>query len=152
MIKGKSWKHVRRSFRGLHGLFLRPCVCVRAQSHTTLCDPIDYSLPGSSVHGILQARILQWVAISFSKGSSQPRDWSCISCGFCINWQIYLFINHWATLEALQNFWEILWATVVVLVAQLCLTLCDPMYYSPPGFSVLGNLHTRILEKVDPLE
>ena len=45
-----------------------------AQSCLTLCDPIDCSLPGSSVHGILQARILGWVAIPFSRGSSQPRD------------------------------------------------------------------------------
>ena len=42
------------------------------QSSPTLCDPLDYSPPGSSVHGILQARILEWVAISFSKGSSWP--------------------------------------------------------------------------------
>ena len=40
----------------------------------TLCDPMDCSLSGSSVHRILQARILEWVAISFSRGSSQPRD------------------------------------------------------------------------------
>ena len=40
----------------------------------TLCDPFNYSLPGSSVHGILQARILEWVAISSSRGSSRPRD------------------------------------------------------------------------------
>ena len=44
------------------------------QSSLTLCDPMDCSPPGSSVHGILQARILEWVAISFSRGSSQPRD------------------------------------------------------------------------------
>ena len=49
-------------------------MCVCAQSCPALCDPIDCSLPSSSVHGILQARILEWVAISFSKGSSQPRD------------------------------------------------------------------------------
>ena len=41
---------------------------------STLCNPMDCSLPGSSVPGILQARILEWVAISFSKGSSRPRD------------------------------------------------------------------------------
>ena len=41
-----------------------------AQSCLTLCDPMDYSLPGSSVHGILQARILEWVAISYNRGSS----------------------------------------------------------------------------------
>ena len=43
------------------------------------CEPMDCSLPGSSVHGILQARILEWVAISFSRGSSWPGDWTCIS-------------------------------------------------------------------------
>ena len=45
-----------------------------AQSCPTLCNPMDYSPPGSSVHGILQARILEWVAISFSRGSSEPRS------------------------------------------------------------------------------
>ena len=44
------------------------------QSCPTLCDPIDCSLPGSSVHGIFQARVLEWVAISFSRRVSQPRD------------------------------------------------------------------------------
>ena len=50
------------------------------QSCPTLCDPRDHSLPGSSVHGISQARILEWVAIPFFRGSSRPRDWTCISC------------------------------------------------------------------------
>ena len=49
------------------------CVLV-SQSCPTLCNPMDCSLPGSSIHGILQARILEWIAISFSRGSSQPRD------------------------------------------------------------------------------
>ena len=49
------------------------CVLV-AQSCSTLCDPMDCSPLGSSAHGILQARILEWVAIPFSRGSSQPRD------------------------------------------------------------------------------
>ena len=44
-----------------------------AQSYPTLCNPMDYRLPGSSLHGILQARILEWVTISFSRGSSQHR-------------------------------------------------------------------------------
>ena len=49
------------------------CVCAKSlQSCPTLCDPMDYSLPGSSVHWILQARILEWVAISFSRGSPNP--------------------------------------------------------------------------------
>ena len=50
-----------------------------AQSCPTLCDPMDCSLPGSSVHGIFQARVLEWVAISFSRGSSWPRDWTRVS-------------------------------------------------------------------------
>ena len=45
-----------------------------AQLFPTLCDPVDCSPPCSSVHGIFQARVLEWVAISFSRGSSQPRD------------------------------------------------------------------------------
>ena len=49
------------------------------QSCPTLCDPMDCSPPGSSVHGILHARILEWVAISFSKGSSRPRDQTQVS-------------------------------------------------------------------------
>ena len=50
-----------------------------AQSCPTLCNPVDCSLPDSSLHGILQARILEWVAISFSSGSSQPRDRTQVS-------------------------------------------------------------------------
>ena len=50
-----------------------------AQSCLTLCDPMDCSLPGSSVHGIFQARILEWIAISFSRGSSWPRDRTQVS-------------------------------------------------------------------------
>ena len=49
------------------------------QSCPTLCDPMDCSLPGSSIHGIFQTRVLEWVAISFSRGSSQPRDWTQVS-------------------------------------------------------------------------
>ena len=54
-----------------------------APSCPTLCVPMDYSPPGSSVHGILQARILEWVAISCSRGSSQPRDQTCVCCISC---------------------------------------------------------------------
>ena len=50
------------------------------QSCPTLCDLVDCSLPGSSVHEILQARILEWVAISFSRGSSRPRGRTQVSC------------------------------------------------------------------------
>ena len=50
-----------------------------AQSCPTLCDPVDRSPPASSIHEILQARILEWITISFSRGSSQPRDRTRVS-------------------------------------------------------------------------
>ena len=50
------------------------------KSYRTLCHPMDCSRPASSVHGIFQARILEWVAISFSRGSSRPRDPTWVSC------------------------------------------------------------------------
>ena len=67
-----------------------------AQSYPTLCYPMDCSPPGSSVHGVFQARILEWVAISFSRGSSQPRNRTQVSriAGRCFHlWAtIYVFI------------------------------------------------------------
>ena len=70
-----------------------------SQSWPTLCNPVDCSLPGSSVHCILQARILQWVAISFFRGSSQPRDWTWFSC------IAGRFFNVWTIREATFQFW-----------------------------------------------
>ena len=69
------------------------CCCLVAKSCLTLWDPIDCSPPGSSVHGISQARILEWVAISFFRGSSQPRGGTHISC---IARRI---LYHWTTWE-----------------------------------------------------
>ena len=73
-----------------------------AQSCPTLCDPMDCSLPGSSIHGILQARALEWGAIAFSRGYSQPRDWTQVShiAG--------RHFNLWATREA----WKTVWGTL----------------------------------------
>ena len=59
------------------------CMYVCVQSCPTLCDPMDCSPPGPSVHGILQARILEWIAISYSRGSSRPRNQTWISCISC---------------------------------------------------------------------
>ena len=64
------------------------------QSCLFLCNPMDGSPPGSSVHRILQARILNWVVIPFSRGSSQPRDWTWISC------TAGRFFTIWATRKA----------------------------------------------------
>ena len=61
----------------------------------TFCNPMDCIPLGSSIHGIFQARVLEWVAISFSRGSSQPRDWTWVSC------IAGRFFTVWATREAL---------------------------------------------------
>ena len=79
------------------------CVCV---SCPTLWDPMDYNPPGSLVHGILQARILEWVAISFFRGSSPPRDQTCSSCSSCIGRRV---LSHWATWEALRYSGTTVW-------------------------------------------
>ena len=63
-------------------------LCLITQSCPTLCDPMDCSPSGSSVHGILQARILEWVAMSFSRGSSWPRNQTCISYISCLGRRI----------------------------------------------------------------
>ena len=63
------------------------------QSCRTLCNPMNCSLPDSSVHGILQARILEWIAIPFSRGSSWPKNWTWVSCIVC------RFFTVWATRE-----------------------------------------------------
>ena len=69
------------------------CFSMRAQSCPTLCDPMDCSSPGSSVRGISQARTLEWVAISYSRGSSRPREQTLLSCISCIGRQI-LYRKH----------------------------------------------------------
>ena len=82
------------------------------QSCLTLCNPIDGNPPGSPVPGILQARILEWVAISFSNA------WK---------WKVKAAAAKWL---------------------QSCLTLCDPIDGSPPGYPIPGILQARILEWV----
>ena len=72
-------------------IFHLPFVCMRAKSlHScqTLCDPMDCSPPGSSVHGILQAKILEWVAMPSSRGSSWRKDWTHIAYIFCVGRQV----------------------------------------------------------------
>ena len=64
--------------------------CVRL-----FANPMNYSLPGSSASGIVQSRILEWVAISFSKGSSRPRDQTHVSCVSCIGREILSHQCHW---------------------------------------------------------
>ena len=90
------------------------CTCMHAQSCQTLCNPMDHRPPGSSVHELSQARIMEWVAISYSGGPSRPRDltrvsWvSCIDrwiCYHCTTWEapihththIYTHTHNWIT-------------------------------------------------------
>jgi len=96
--------------------------------------PMD--LPGSSVHGILQTRILEWVVMPSSKGSSQPRDQTHISNVSCIGRACSLPLVPPG--KSLLN-------SSVVLVTQSCLNLCDPIDCIPPGSSVHGILQARIL-------
>ena len=105
-----------------------------AQLCPTLCEPMDYSPPGSSVHGILQARILEWIARLFSRESSWPRD------GTQVSHIAGRLITVWATWEALGK--------LKMLIAQLCPTLWEPVDYSPPASAVREILHARILEWV----
>ena len=69
-----------------------------AKSCPTFCNPVDCNLPGSSVHGIFQAIVLEWIAISFSRVSSQPRDQTWV---FCI---VDRRFTVWATKEVLSNY------------------------------------------------
>ena len=90
-----------------HGFYLFPSICHKvmgldamilwlvAQSRLTLCDPMDCSPPGSSVHGILLAGMLKWVAIPFSRGCSWPRDQTHVSC------LAGEFFTVWATRKAM---------------------------------------------------
>ena len=78
----KLWILKVLKWLGERGTFSVVCVCVCVlvtQSCLTLCDPMDCNPPGSSVCGILQARILEWAASPFSRRSSQPRDWTQVS-------------------------------------------------------------------------
>ena len=81
-------------------VYFYACLC--SQSSLTLCDPVNCSPSGSSIYGILQTRILEWIAISYSRGSSWPRDWTCVSCiggRFFTTWppekpHLYLYSHH----------------------------------------------------------
>ena len=134
------------------------------QSCLTLCNPIDCSPPGSSVYGILQARILELVDIPSSRGSSQLRNLTCISClagGF------FTMSTTWKTLkrsrvlartdsksyrEQARNksiaVYLLLLSAAAAKSLQSCPTLCDPIDGSPPGSSVPGILQVRTLEWV----
>ena len=103
-------------------------VCVRAQLCSILCDPMDCSWPGSSVHGIFQARILPQVAISFTRASSWPRDRSWVSCVSCIGRQMLFYCATWEgcmyVLHLLYPF-LCLWTSRLLLCLGCCIQRCS---------------------------
>ena len=120
-----------------------PCTWLCVHAHWiicgSLCDPMKYRPPGSSIHDIFQARVLDWVACSFSRGSSWPRDQTLAFCVSCISRPI---LYPWATRKAPGH------GCVCAKSLQWCLTLWDPMDYSFPASCVHGILQARILEWV----
>ena len=100
-----------------------------AQKCLILCNPMGCSPPGSHIHAIFQAKILEWFAISYSRGFSWPRDRIPISCGSCIAGRFF-------TAGPPGKPDDVGFSSVT----QLCLTLCDPMDSSMPGFPVHHQL------------
>ena len=127
-------------------------------SHSVKSDsynPMDCSQPGFSVHWLLQARILEWVAIPFSRGSSRPRDGTwvyCIAGGFkslkSLNYLIQLSIICTTILINRLKMYACAAAAVAAKSLQSCPTLCNPIDGSPPGSPVPGSLQARTLEWV----
>ena len=119
--------------------------CLVAQSCLTPYCPMDCSLPGSSIHRIFQAKTLEWVAISYSRGSSQPRDQtrvSCVSCVSCTNRQILYWCTTWEAYlsgdgvengeeEELVQGWRPVWC-------MLWLSICE---------TLKASKRTRVVEK-----
>ena len=101
--------------------------------HLTLCNPMDCSPPGSTDHRIIQARILEWVAMFFSRGFSWPRDQTLVSCVSCIAGGFF-------TNEPPGKPTNQIRSDQIRSVAQSCPTLCDPMNRSTPGLPVHHQL------------
>ena len=118
------------------------CLCAQSlQLYLTLCDPMDCSQPGSSVHGVLQARILEWVAMS------SPRDFPKL--GIKPTSPVSpVFQADSLPSDPPGKPSHILSAAAAAKSLQLCLTLCDPEDHGQPGSSVHGVLQARILEWV----
>ena len=138
-------------------------VCSIAQSCLILCDPMDCSLPGSSGHGIFQGRILEWVAISFSKGSSWPRDQTPVSCMdrwilyYCTTWEAHLqptlqkyhtVVKVALILEHVNPFWlenSIFHIVLMPYEKHFFLSFGrDNYWFFSPLFDCVENIHVAI--------
>ena len=89
------------------------------QSCPTLCNPMDCSPPGSCIHGILQARILEWVAIPFSRGSPWPREQTCVSC---IEGGLFTI---WATRQAFYQVHAKRWKPLLLPKKKIEFGMCN---------------------------
>ena len=120
-----------REYRQCHSLLFNHSVrdCAYSLSRVWLCDPMDSSLPDFSVHGLLQARILEWIAMSFSRGSFQSRDQTQVSL---IAGE---FFTVWVTKET-PEYWS--GFSSVQLLSRVW--LCNPMNCSMPGLPVHQQL------------
>ena len=98
--------------------FLKIPVCLVIQLCLTLCETMDFSLPGSFVHGILQARLLEWVAVPFSIGSSWPRDWTQVSCFWRRFFTVWSQGNSWFWLNSI--------CFLMLLSMWVLMPPCDP--------------------------
>ena len=129
-------------------LYFCCCCYLVTKSYLTFCNPMDCNLPASSVHGILQARILECVAISSFRASSQLRGWTCISCtGRRV-------LYHWATREVqyalytsqLQHF-----SSYCLLLFALCSLFLSriPLHSRNKSYSMLYFLPPALTKMVD---
>ena len=82
----RVWKH---QFWALNLMIQLSYPYMTTGSHVQFCNPVNCSLSGSSVHGIFLASILEWIAIFYSRASFPPRDWTQVSCVFCIGKRIF---------------------------------------------------------------
>ena len=97
ILNSKRWRALGSLLNCLHQSGCWRIVTIYAQSCLTLCDPRDCSPPGFTDHSILQARTLEWVAISFSWGSYWLTDWTHVSCVSCSGRQILYYYITWET-------------------------------------------------------
>ena len=127
-------------------------MCLVTQSCLTLCNPMDCSPPGSSVHGILLARLLEWVTISSSRKSSQPRDRTCVSGISCIGRQVLHYCTSPQTLSlrfnlalvdkgwvfSLRHSLEMLWVQFhTTTIKQVTWSFCFPSTYKRCVYATL---------------
>ena len=129
------------SLTRLHACMLSHQLC------PTLCNPMDYSLPDSSVHGILQVRMIEWVDIPFTRGFSQPRDRTHVSCVSCTASRFFTvespgkpltrLAKHLCALQTAcrktSRFWELCWAWPtrhLTWFSRLSLFIASPFFWS----------------------